>query len=64
MKSSREGMVAWKVEIEMRRGKSIFEAMAVAAMKARDMQGSQKKTMSGVWVDEMTDEVHDEGYEL
>ena len=44
--------VGRKVEIEMRRGKSIFEALAVAAMEASDRQERQKKTITGVWVDE------------
>lgn len=44
--------VGRKVETEMRRGKSIFEAIAVAAMEANDRQERQKKAITGVWVDE------------
>ena len=44
--------VGRSVEIEMRRGKSIFEALAVAAKEARDRQERQKHAITGVWVDE------------
>lgn len=44
--------VGRKVETEMRRGKSIFEALAVAANEAHDRQERQKKAITGVWVDE------------
>ena len=37
---------------EMRRGKSIFEALAIAAMEAHDRQERQKKEITGVWIDE------------
>lgn len=45
----------WKVETEMRRGKSTFEAHAVAAMEARDRQERQGKAVTGAWVDEVAE---------
>jgi hypothetical protein len=44
--------VGRKIEIEMRRGKSIFEALAVATMEAHDRQERQKKAITGMWIDE------------
>jgi len=43
--------VGRKIEIEMRRGKSIFEALAVATMEAHDRQERQKKAITGMWID-------------
>lgn len=43
-----------QVEVEMRRGKSIFEALAISAMDAYERQERQKKTITNVWFDEMS----------
>jgi len=40
------------METEMRRGKSIFEALAIAGMEAHDRQERQKKKVTGIWIDE------------
>lgn len=44
--------VAFKVEQEMTKGKSLYEALAMASIEARDRQERQKKSITGIWLDE------------
>jgi len=44
--------VAFKVEQEMTKGKSIYEALAMASMEARDRQERQKRAITGIWQNE------------
>lgn len=39
--------------IAMRRGKSVYEALAAAAMEAREREEREKWAITGAWVDEL-----------